>query len=213
MTTTATCKRSTPNEGFVSSLAASSDADAAASAASIAATDAGSSVAATVAEEEEASFLAAVKSAIENKEGEYQAPSALNPFGNLLESDALLHPDRRPAPPLNTPQAREDVYSAMVAQVWALHPKEAARMFASSADQFKFRQSLRPFFTGASTTLIPDSGAAWKYMVPNTAAWRDGACRYGSKFRPRFKTGAPQNPTRTGTMSNFRNTADTLVPE
>lgn len=218
------CVRRPPNEGFVAAANDNADDD-----------DDSSSTKnkdeTAAASADELAYLASVKQAIQKKSivvveekddgtttvaTAVQQPTAVNPFGNLLQSDAMLRPGRLAAPTLTTPEARDAVYAAMEAQVRAQHPGEAARMFANSADQLRFRQSLRPFFTCASTTIIPDSNASWKSMVPNTAAWRDGACRPGSRFRPRYKVGAPKDAggeavaARTGVDSNFANTADTL---
>lgn len=215
------CVRRPPNEGFVAAANAD-DADD---------DDTKNKDETAAASADELAYLASVKQAIQKKSivvveekddgtttvaTAVQQPTAVNPFGNLLQSDAMLRPGRLAAPTLTTPEARDAVYAAMEAQVRAQHPGEAARMFANSADQLRFRQSLRPFFTCASTTIIPDSNASWKSMVPNTAAWRDGACRPGSRFRPRYKVGAPKDAggeavaARTGVDSNFANTADTL---
>lgn len=164
------------------------------------------------ADEAAVAFLESTKTAIEGSDGAVQPPSLANPFGNLLLSDALLHPDRRPAPKLNTPAAREAVYAAMEAQVRALHPGAGERMFASDMDRLQFRQSLRPFFTNPSTTIVPDATGAWRAMMPNTGTMRDGGTEHGSERRPRFKVGTPGKLAATDRASNFRQAADILVP-
>ncbi len=157
-------------------------------------------------------FLESTKAAIEGGDGAVQAPSIANPFGNLLMSDALLRPDRRAAPKLNTPAVREAVYAAMEAQVRALHPGTGERMFASDMDRMQFRQSLRPFFTNPSTTVVPDATGAWRAMMPNTGTMRDGGTEHGSVLRPRFKVGTPGKLAATAKASNFREAADILAP-
>lgn len=164
------------------------------------------------ADEAAVAFLESTKTAIEGSDGAVQPPSLANPFGNLLMSDALLRPDRRPAPKLNTRAAREAVYTAMEAQVRALHPGAGERMFASDMDRLQFRQSLRPFFTNPSTTIVPDATGAWRAMMPNTGTMRDGGTERGSERRPRFKVGTPGKLAATDRASNFRQAADILVP-
>ena len=132
-------------------------------------------------------LLEEVRLAVSNPEGLFQTPTEDNPFGNLLLSDAARRPSRLPAVPIKSASARHLVHSAMKRQVEKRHPDVAARMFATSADQYQFQQSLLPFFTQPVTTIINDADAAYRFLVPNTGAWRDGDTRLGSKFRPRFK--------------------------
>lgn len=136
-------------------------------------------------------FLARTRAAIEgDTDGAYQPPTPINPFGNLLMSDAALRPDRLPAPPLSSAVAREAVYAAMQEQLKILRPGAAARMFATSADQLQFRAMMRPFFTNASTAVLHPGLAKCMASEIGTAGWRDGKCRLGSKYRPRFPRAA-----------------------
>lgn len=200
-----TPRRAAPKEGFV----------AAANAADALGADrenANGSVYLTV-DDAAVAFLESTKLAIEGSDDSaVQPPSIANPFGNLLMSDALLYPDRRPAPKMNTPAAREAVYAAMEAQVRSFHPGTGERMFASDMDRMQFRQSLLPFFTNPSTTIVPDATGAWRAMMPNTGTMRDGGTERGSVQRPRFKVGTPGKLAATARASNFRQAADILVP-
>ena len=119
-------------------------------------------------------------------EQRYQAPRTNNPYGNLTVADAAQRPDRLPAPPLNTAEMRHRVQSAMKKQIESRNPGIADRLFATSEDQFQLQQSLLPFYTLPCTTAVNDAVAAWKFMVPNTAAMRDGITKRGTRQRPRF---------------------------
>jgi hypothetical protein len=132
-------------------------------------------------------FLSRARAAIEGDTGGvYQQPTPINPFGNLLLSDAALRPDRLPAPPLSSAVAREAVYAAMQEQFKILRPGATARMFANSADQLHSRAMMRPFFTNASTAVLHPGVAKCMASEIGTAGWRDGKCRLGGKYRPRF---------------------------
>ena len=119
----------------------------------------------------------------------YQEPTPVNPFGNVLLTDIVDHPQRKPAPPAFVESVREDITTQAVKMVQDMHPTQpnlVSRLYGNAEDRLEFEQSLRPFQSNPCTTVAGDIATFMEFCYGNTASFRDGECVLGSKQRPRF---------------------------
>lgn len=111
---------------------------------------------------------------------QYQAPTAINPFGNVLPTDIVDNPTRLPAPPAYTPEVREEITKKakeMVANMHPEFPEMSSKLFGSLDNNLVFEQSLRQFTSNPVTTVPNDNSAFMAYCYGNTAGYKDSLIR------------------------------------
>jgi hypothetical protein len=92
----------------------------------------------------------------------FQPSSADNPFANVLPGDYDAAAAKQPAAPAYNAAASADILSSVYSQINATHssyPNISADLVADKYDSFGFEQSMRPFYSTASTTIPNDQGA------------------------------------------------------
>ena len=90
----------------------------------------------------------------------FQSASPLNPMSNVLVTDWTENPQKRPAPP--TEKNADNILlqaKRMVVQQNPGQPDIAEKLFADLANEFDFEQSMRPFYSTASSTIPNDQKA------------------------------------------------------
>lgn len=104
----------------------------------------------------------------------WNAPTANNPYGNLLPGDDFT---RLPAPPAYVPEIRKQITKLYQAQTAIpasqISPTSNQRLYGDVSEQLSLAQSERTYYTTASTSMPPGGNA--DYIVGNPSAWKDQA--------------------------------------
>lgn len=107
----------------------------------------------------------------------FQTPNANNPLGNVLVTDYVLNPKRKPAPPA----FNEDVSKQIIteAKKMVLNNNQgnkdlADKLFADLGDELIFEQSMRPFYSTASTTIPNDQASFSDFCYGSMVSCKEG---------------------------------------
>lgn len=107
----------------------------------------------------------------------FQAPSANNPLGNVLVTDYLYNPKRKPAPPAYNESVSANITQKAKEMVIANNPNNldiADKLFKDLGDQYIFEQSLQPFYSTASTTIPNDQEAFSEFCYGSMVSCKEG---------------------------------------
>jgi len=111
----------------------------------------------------------------------FQEPSMQNPFSNVLVTDWVDNPQKKPAPPLGNPVVRDEVLiqaKQMVAEVNPGQPDIVDKLFKDMNEQLSFEQSMRQFHSTASTIIPNDQGAFLDFCYGEMGT----TCKEGNLF-------------------------------
>ena len=89
----------------------------------------------------------------------FQKPSSTNPFSNTLMTDYDYNPHKKPAPPSFNVNTNDDILNQAKQTVIDCNPGQpdiADKLFRDLGEQLVFEQSMRPFYSTASTTIPND---------------------------------------------------------
>lgn len=104
----------------------------------------------------------------------WRAPTANNPYGNLIPGDDFT---RLPAPPAYVPEIRKQITKLYQAQTAIpasqISPTSNQRLYGDVSEQLSLAQSERTYYTTASTSMPPGGNA--DYIIGNPSAWKDQA--------------------------------------
>ena len=107
----------------------------------------------------------------------FQAPSSKNPLGNVLVTDYLYNPKRKPAPPAYNESVSANITEKakqMVIENNPNNPDIADKLFKDLGDQYMFEQSLQPFYSTASTTIPNDQAAFTDFCYGSMVSCKEG---------------------------------------
>jgi hypothetical protein len=107
----------------------------------------------------------------------FKAPEAGNPFGNVLVSDYLYNPKRKPAPPAYNANVAKDIVEKAKDCVRKNNPDQpdiTEKLFQDLGDEFVFEQSLRQFTTMPSTTIPNDQEAFMDFCYGGMTSCKEG---------------------------------------
>jgi hypothetical protein len=107
----------------------------------------------------------------------FQAPTASNPLGNVLVTDYLYNPKRKPAPPAYNESVSANITEKAKEMVIANNPNNpdiADKLFKDLGDQYIFEQSLQPFYSTASTTIPNDQEAFSEFCYGSMVSCKEG---------------------------------------
>ena len=103
-----------------------------------------------------------------------------NPFGNPLMTDYVDNPDKKPAPPSFNENINEDILAKAKQTVTELNPGQpdmADKLFHDLGEQLVFEQSMRNFYSNASTTIPNDQTSFAEFCYGSMVS-----CKEGNKF-------------------------------
>ena len=115
----------------------------------------------------------------------FQRPDAGNPFGNVLPTDYLYNPKRKPAPPSGNSNVAADIVEQAKQFVRNANPDQpdiTEKLFKDLGDEYVFEQSLRPFNSTASTTIPNDQQSFSEFCYGGMVSCKEGnafACAKG----------------------------------
>jgi hypothetical protein len=129
-----------------------------------------------------------IKSFRDNEDGVFQAGTAVNPLSNVLVSDWVDNPQKRPAPP--SEKNSENILlqaKRMVVQNNPGQPDIAEKLFADLANDFEFEQSMRPFFSTAASTIPNDQGAFAEFCYGSMVSCKEGNLFACARDNPQYR--------------------------
>ena len=115
----------------------------------------------------------------------FQKPDAGNPFGNVLPTDYIYNPKRKPAPPSGNSNVAADIVEQAKQFVRNANPDQpdiTEKLFKDLGDEYVFEQSLRPFYSTASTTIPNDQQSFSEFCYGGMVSCKEGnafACAKG----------------------------------
>ena len=110
----------------------------------------------------------------------FQKPSSTNPFSNTLMTDYDYNPHKKPAPPSFNINVNDDILNQAKQNVIDCNPGQpdiADKLFRDLGDQLVFEQSMRPFYSTASTTIPNDQTSFAEFCYGSMIS-----CKEGNKF-------------------------------
>lgn len=123
-------------------------------------------------------------------ESVFQMPTANNPLGNVLVTDYLYNPKRKPAPPAYNESVSADITEKakqMVINNNPNNPDIADKLFKDLGDQYMFEQSMQPFYSTASTTIPNDQESFSEFCYGGMISCKEGnafACARNNAAKP-----------------------------
>jgi hypothetical protein len=107
----------------------------------------------------------------------FREPDSANPFGNVLVTDYIYDPKRKPAPPAFNQKVNDDIVEKAKEVVRNANPDQpdiTEKLFQDLGDQYVFEQSLRPFHTTASTTIPNDQQSFSEFCYGSMVSCKEG---------------------------------------
>ena len=110
-------------------------------------------------------------------ENVFETPASSNPFSNVLIPDYEYNPDKKPAPPSFEMNTNNQILETAKQTVLELNPDQpdiADKLFRDLGEQYTFEQSLRPFYSTASTTIPNDQKAFAEFCYGSMISCKEG---------------------------------------
>lgn len=107
----------------------------------------------------------------------FREPDSSNPFGNVLVTDYIYDPKRKPAPPAFNQKVNDDIIEKAKDVVRKMNPDQpdiTEKLFTDLGDQYVFEQSLRPFHSTASTTIPNDQQSFSEFCYGGMVSCKEG---------------------------------------
>ena len=107
----------------------------------------------------------------------FQKPSSTNPFSNTLMTDYDYNPHKKPAPPAFNVNVNDDILNQAKQNVIDCNPGQpdiADKLFRDLGDQLVFEQSMRPFYSTASTTIPNDQTSFAEFCYGSMISCKEG---------------------------------------
>jgi hypothetical protein len=107
----------------------------------------------------------------------FDKPSPENPFSNVLMNDYDYNPNKKPAPPIAKPEISDNILTDAKTMVQKMNPGQpniADKLFRDLGEQFVFEQSLRPFYSTASTTIPNDQAGFADFCYGSMISCKEG---------------------------------------
>lgn len=121
----------------------------------------------------------------------FSEPATNNIMSNVLVTDYIYNPQRKPAPPAYNENINNTIVSQAKELVQKIHPDIpdiSDKLFKDLGDNMMFEQSLRPFYSTASTTIPNDQQSFSEFCYGSMIS-----CNEGNKFACAKKNSRYQN--------------------
>lgn len=126
-------------------------------------------------------FKNPTKEMIKNKpnfiDNTFDEPSVTNPFSNVLIPDYEYNLNKKPAPPSFNMNINDEILRKAKQTVADLNPDQpdiSDKLFRDLGEQYVFEQSLRPFYSTASTTIPNDQQAFAEFCYGSMISCKEG---------------------------------------
>lgn len=108
----------------------------------------------------------------------YTQPTKENPLMNVMLTDYVDNPERKPAAPSYTPSVEKEINASFKENM-------DKKLFRDLGDEIEFENSMRNFYTMPNTTIPNDQETFLKFCYGNPASCRDGDYIQCEKHIPR----------------------------
>lgn len=108
---------------------------------------------------------------------EFMPVNKKNPLGNVLLTEIMDNPTRKPAPPSFNTEVYEDINVTTKKMVQSLNPSiknTNKQLYGDLGEQFEFDQSQWSFYSTPNTKIPNDQGAFADYLYGDMPSCRDG---------------------------------------
>ena len=108
---------------------------------------------------------------------DFETTSKKNPLGNVLLTEIMDNPTRKPAPPSFNTEVYEDINVSTKKMIQTLNPgikNTNKQLFGDLGEQFEFDQSPWSFYSTPNTKIPNDQGAFADYLYGDMPSCRDG---------------------------------------
>jgi hypothetical protein len=108
---------------------------------------------------------------------EFMPVNKKNPLGNVLLTEIMDNPARKPAPPSFNTEVYEDINVTTKKMVQSLNPgikNTNKQLYGDLGEQFEFDQSQWSFYSTPNTKIPNDQGAFADYLYGDMPSCRDG---------------------------------------
>lgn len=107
----------------------------------------------------------------------FDDPTSQNPFSNVLVTDYVENPDKKPAPPAFNQNVNNSILGQAKQLVQEANPDQpdiADKLFKDLGEQLYFEQSLRPFYSTSATTIPNDQQAFSDFCYGSMVSCKEG---------------------------------------
>lgn len=107
----------------------------------------------------------------------FDEPTPMNPFSNVMMTDYVDNPNKKPAAPANNPLVSKDIVGQakqMVINSYPDFPGIENKIFRDLGDEITFEQSLRPFYSNPATTIPNDQKAFLDFCYGSMVSAKEG---------------------------------------
>jgi len=107
----------------------------------------------------------------------FKKPDSTNPFGNVLVTDYINDPQRKPAPPAFNENVNVEIVEQAKEFVRKSNPDQpdiTEKLFKDLGDEYVFEQSLRPFTSNPSTTIPNDQQSFSEFCYGSMVSCKEG---------------------------------------
>jgi hypothetical protein len=107
----------------------------------------------------------------------FREPDSSNPLGNVLVTDYIYNPNRKPAPPAYNERVNATIIEKAKEMVRKANPDQpdiTDKLFKDLGDEYVFEQSLRPFNSTASTTIPNDQESFSEFCYGSMVSCKEG---------------------------------------
>ena len=107
----------------------------------------------------------------------FAEPTSSNPFGNVLVSDVMLNPDKKPAPPAFNANVNESIIEQTKKMVEDHHPSQPdirEKLFKDLGEELTLEQSLRQFHSNPNTSVVNDQTGFAEFCYGNMVSCKEG---------------------------------------
>jgi len=111
------------------------------------------------------------------KEAVFDTPKSTNPFSNVLVTDYEYNPNKPAAPPVDDTHVKDTILEKAKDLVQEQNPGQpgiANKLFQHWNEELSFEQSLRPFYSTASTTIPNDQAGFLDFCYSNSISCKEG---------------------------------------
>lgn len=120
----------------------------------------------------------------------FDTPSSKNPFSNVLVSDYEYNIDKKPAPPSFNDHINKSILDSAKQMVSELNPDQpdiGDKLFKDLGEQYVFEQSMRPFTSNPSTTIMNDQKGFADFCYGSMTSCKEGNLFSCARNLPRFR--------------------------
>lgn len=120
----------------------------------------------------------------------FDEPTTHNPFSNVLVTDYVTNPNKKPAPPAGNPLVAETIHEKVKDMIREMHPEDPLlvdKMFQSKDDQLAFDQSMRQFYSMPNTQIPSDQKALTDFLYGGMVSCKEGNAFACARNMPRHR--------------------------